>query len=137
MPTYCLKEGTILCKHKKQHTNNKFAQSLGLKQKQLVLNFDAEDSSGTISLTAFTDIIEQLFEKPVEELYEPTTTENIEAYHNIAHVLQTKLIYMLLGPATSLSKNGVLKWVLKSISVIPIDFRESGTTGTSSASSSV
>ena len=44
---------------------------------------------------------------------------------------------MELGPATSLSKNVVLKWVLKSILLMPIDLNKSTATGTSSASSGV
>ncbi|CAO2814501.1 unnamed protein product [Amaranthus hypochondriacus] len=87
---------------------------------RLALTFDAVDDTDSINLTAFNDDVAKLFGKTIDALYAPTTSEDITTYEEIASSFKNKAICIEVGPTTALSKNGVLKWVLKSILVEPL-----------------
>ncbi|CAO2825442.1 unnamed protein product [Amaranthus hypochondriacus] len=87
---------------------------------RLALTFDAVDSTGSINLTAFNDDVANLFGKSIDALYAPATAEEITTYEEIASSFKDKAVCIEVGPTTALSKNGVLKWVLKSILVEPL-----------------
>ena len=87
----------------------------------------------TISLIAFINVIEQLFENnsmsPLAWVFIFIWLTII--HHEISKVLQAKPIYLELVQIASLSKNSVLKCVLKSVSLKPMDFNKSTTPDTS------
>ncbi|CAO2832286.1 unnamed protein product [Amaranthus hypochondriacus] len=87
---------------------------------RLALTFDVVDDTDCINLTTFNDDVAKLFGKTIDVLYAPTTSEEITAYEKIASSFKDKAICIEVGPPTALSKNGVLKWVLKSILVEPL-----------------
>ncbi|CAO2822807.1 unnamed protein product [Amaranthus hypochondriacus] len=87
---------------------------------RLALTFDAVDDTDSINLTAFNDDVAKLFGKTIDALYAPTTAEEITTYEEIASSFKNKAICIEVGPTIALSKNGVLKWVLKSILVEPL-----------------
>lgn len=80
----------------------------------LALNVDAEDN----------DIVAKLFQRTISELYTPKTSEYITLNEEIAEVLRSTPIYTEFGATMSLAKNGVLKWMLKSISHKPMTVHE-------------
>ncbi|CAO2814081.1 unnamed protein product [Amaranthus hypochondriacus] len=87
---------------------------------RLAITFDAVDSTSCTNLTTFNDDVAKLFGKPIDALYAPTISEEITTYEEIASSFIAKAICIEVGPTTALSKNGVLKWVLKSILVEPL-----------------
>ncbi|CAO2813846.1 unnamed protein product [Amaranthus hypochondriacus] len=82
MQTYFLKERTILCRHKKNHTM--FAQLLGLKQKQLQIrskrNVTGSKHSLAISATLMSEnswLVVIVIQKPIQKKTFCSTAEHV------------------------------------------------------------
>ncbi|XP_074293756.1 uncharacterized protein LOC141620906 [Silene latifolia] len=81
------------------------------------VTFEAIDATGSYAFTAFTEDAEKLLETKASALYSLPTEEKAEYLNIIETKIRHNSLYIQVGPATSLSRSRVLKWVLKQLSL--------------------
>uniref|UniRef100_A0A803NAV3 Replication factor A C-terminal domain-containing protein n=1 Tax=Chenopodium quinoa TaxID=63459 RepID=A0A803NAV3_CHEQI len=82
------------------------------------ITFNVSDGSGSLVLTAFTDVCDKLFRIPIQEIYEMKTMEQLDKFQETVFKLETKHFLIKVGPTTTLSKNKVLQWGLKGVYMV-------------------
>uniref|UniRef100_A0A803N601 Replication factor A C-terminal domain-containing protein n=1 Tax=Chenopodium quinoa TaxID=63459 RepID=A0A803N601_CHEQI len=82
------------------------------------ITFDVSDGTGSLELTAFTNVCDKLFRMPIQEIYEMKTMEQLEKFQKIVFKLATKHFLIKVGPTTALSKNKVLQWGLMGVYMV-------------------
>ncbi|KAK9671297.1 hypothetical protein RND81_12G020000 [Saponaria officinalis] len=77
------------------------------------VTFEASDETGSYTFTAFTEDAERLLEAKAAQLYAMASEEKVDYLRKVEGRIRSTPTYIQVGPATSLSRNRVLKWVIK------------------------
>ncbi|KAK9698910.1 hypothetical protein RND81_08G139900 [Saponaria officinalis] len=81
------------------------------------VTFEAVDETGSYTFTAFTVDAEKLLEIKANVLYAMKLEEKQDYLRDAESKIRASSVYIQVGPAASLSRNRVLKWVLKQLSL--------------------
>uniref|UniRef100_A0A803MWY7 Replication protein A OB domain-containing protein n=1 Tax=Chenopodium quinoa TaxID=63459 RepID=A0A803MWY7_CHEQI len=83
---------------------------------QVNFTFDAVDNTRTFRLTAFSPVCEQLLQLPTIEIFERKIKDDWSDFDHLAAALKNTPMHIILHPAQSLNRAGVLRWVVQSVS---------------------
>ncbi|KNA06089.1 hypothetical protein SOVF_184330, partial [Spinacia oleracea] len=78
--------------------------------------FEATDNTGTLLLTAFAEQCENLLKLTSSQIFENKINGELEDFAELTKELKSKNAFIQVGPATSLSRIRLLKWMIKTIS---------------------
>ncbi|XP_074304828.1 replication protein A 70 kDa DNA-binding subunit B-like isoform X2 [Silene latifolia] len=81
------------------------------------ITFEAIDETGSYMFTAFTNDAEKLLQKKASEFYTMDLEVRDKCLTDAESRIRNSKFYIQVGPAPALSRNGVLKWVLKQLSL--------------------
>uniref|UniRef100_A0A803MRR2 Replication protein A OB domain-containing protein n=1 Tax=Chenopodium quinoa TaxID=63459 RepID=A0A803MRR2_CHEQI len=78
--------------------------------------FDAADNTGTFRLTAFGPVCEKILQLPTLEIFERKIKDDWSDFDHLAVALKNTPMHIIIHPAQSLNRAGVLRWVVQSVS---------------------
>ncbi|XP_074320259.1 replication protein A 70 kDa DNA-binding subunit B-like isoform X2 [Silene latifolia] len=81
------------------------------------ITFEAVDETGSYMFTAFTNDAEKLLQKKASDFYTMDLGVRDKCLTDAESSIRNSKFYIQVGPAPTLSRNGVLKWVLKQLSL--------------------